>query len=79
MRIVKEGADAYLDSHWDNIVSSHISISVYKQSDTIEINLDDFVQWYYDKWYTKEAGWVWYDSVPHLIREWLASLTGEGK
>jgi hypothetical protein len=70
MRIVKEGADAYLDSHWDNIVSSHISISVYKQSDTIEINLDDFVQWYYDKWYT---------SVPHLIREWLASLTGEGK
>ena len=64
MRIVK--ADA--EEQWLPCQSHH-----YLTSDTIEVNLDDFREWYYQVWFRKEGGSIHYKDVDKLMQEWLDS------
>jgi hypothetical protein len=68
MRIIKDGAKIHR-----RILKSCRQVRSFDFHDTIEINLDDFVQWYKAVWWRKEGGLIYYDCVPALIKEWLES------
>jgi hypothetical protein len=73
MRIVKEGATLYheLVTHGEMREYYHDS---YKVSDTIEINLERFIQWYYDKWWRKDGGMISFKDVPALMTEFIKDM-----
>jgi hypothetical protein len=68
MRIVKPDAVLIERNEYHNQ-----RLGFYRYGDTIDVNLDDFGDWYKAMWYRKEGGLVHYTSVPALIREWLDS------
>jgi len=43
------------------------------QKCSIEVNLDDFREWYYQVWFRKEGGSIYYKDVAKLVQEWLDS------
>jgi len=74
MRIVKEGAIIQdIPVVDENGFQTDQDIEGYLKSDTIEVNLDDFREWYYQVWFRKEGGSIHYKDVAKLMQEWLDS------
>ena len=48
-------------------------MTFYEEALTIEVNLDDFREWYYQVWFRKEGGSIHYKDVAKLVQEWLDS------
>jgi hypothetical protein len=46
----------------------------YMTEDTIEINLERFIQWYYDKWWRKDGGMISFKDVPALMTEFIKDM-----
>jgi aryl carrier-like protein len=69
MRIVKPDAKHHSHATPDGTDYPH-----YDVVDVIEVNLDDFREWYYQVWFRKDGGDISYKDVATLVQEWLDSV-----
>jgi hypothetical protein len=69
MRIVKSGAEQHSHATPHGTDYPH-----YDVDDVFDVNLDDFREWYYDKWKRQEGGDISYKEVATLVAWFIKDM-----